>query len=333
MIGLRTLLELVDKAGDDFKYVRCLSCDVLEMQLLAGNNIELEKVQEVRNLVGVVQDPKVNMMSLNSDGRKGRGLVAHIIPNGILEIHRGRWLGGIAPWKGVDLASEVERKGEIVWALVATESEDGEEEVHLFCRYGKMWFCPTEGSVSEYFKEEHRVWWLDALQSKECLHSFEQWGTTGLDEGTRILELCQYCGEERERPAEPGERMSSEEFMSAKIHKVCHAFEEHMGGGDILALEVQGYDAMERAEEFAKKYPEDIQVVGVDDATFSSSVLVLINHRTDKEFMGTSVYYIPQNGGTGAEFFLYRGHRKELLSALRLIEKQQAAYPPHPLDC
>jgi hypothetical protein len=77
------------------------------------------------------------------------------------------------------------------------------------------------------------------------------------------------------------------------------------------------YDLMVRVEKWAKRYPKDVRIVGIDDSYFASSILVLIEHKTARTYMGTTVVVIPQcTGESPLEFFLYPDHRRGLLGAL-----------------
>jgi hypothetical protein len=316
MIGLEDILYLVKKYGEDFRFVRVLACDVLEMRLLAGQSQVLPR----RKLVVGVTLNENGHLSIGDGFSRPTG---HIIPNGILELHNGRFLGGIQPYNGVQLAEDArgERKG--VFALVGFERDDElEKALYWFCE--DKWVLVVKDE-SGYLNSE---WWFGTLESKDCLHRFVKQGTTGLGERTQVIEYCDYCDEMRSRPALPEEQLSLKDH--AALHKTAHAFQRLFRGDDDgpQALELHGYEAMEKAEAFASEHPHDVQIVGVDDSHFTGSDLVLINHRGDSKFMGTTVYFIPQNGGHGAEFFLYPEHRKALARALDLIARQQAAEDP-----
>lgn len=85
--------------------------------------------------------------------------------------------------------------------------------------------------------------------------------------------------------------------------------------------EVVGYQALARMDKFSRENP-DIITVGCDDSFHSGSTLYLIPHKTEEEYWGTSVLYIPQNGGDRNLFFLYPCHLKELLKALNRINEE-----------
>jgi hypothetical protein len=84
-----------------------------------------------------------------------------------------------------------------------------------------------------------------------------------------------------------------------------------------------------RVARWAKKYPEDVRIVGVDDSYYSGSDLVLIEHRGKVGYHGTTVIFIAQcSGDPPVRFFLYPSHRDSLMAALMAIK--QAALPPGP---
>ena len=108
-----------------------------------------------------------------------------------------------------------------------------------------------------------------------------------------------------------------------RIHNVWHSFQRRFckdgpSGND--DWKYRGYDLMKRVKTWAKKYPDDVTITGCDDAVFAGSDLVLIEHRSDKLYMGTSVVYIPQcTSENPIQFFLYPGHRFALIAALRRL--------------
>jgi len=145
-------------------------------------------------------------------------------------------------------------------------------------------------------------------------------GKTILSKALTFGFRCDRCGEDVERKATPGER----KFFSRKlewprklpIHKVWHEFSRRFKDGQDSYRYV-GFDLMVRAERWAKKHPKDVRVVGIDDSYFASSLLVLVEHKTTRSYMGTTVVVIPQcTGEKPLEFFLYPGHRSALLDAL-----------------
>jgi hypothetical protein len=84
-----------------------------------------------------------------------------------------------------------------------------------------------------------------------------------------------------------------------------------------------GCDLEDKIQKWAKKYPDDVRIIGCDDSTFSSSCLVLIEHKSKDQYMGTTVVYIPQcTGEKPIEFFLYSSHRDNLIEALLCINRQ-----------
>lgn len=80
---------------------------------------------------------------------------------------------------------------------------------------------------------------------------------------------------------------------------------------------------LDNAEKWARKYPEHIRVVHVDDSMYSSSILILIEHKTKEEYHGTTVMFVPQCGGEApAVMFLYPEHCLHLMAALKEIKRQ-----------
>lgn len=75
---------------------------------------------------------------------------------------------------------------------------------------------------------------------------------------------------------------------------------------------------IDEIQEWGKEFPEKVQLIHVDDSYHSSSLLVLIESKNEKKFMGTTVYFIPQNAPLGppSPFFLYPGASFALAAAL-----------------
>lgn len=126
---------------------------------------------------------------------------------------------------------------------------------------------------------------------------------------------------------------------STAIHEVSHAFDRKFqktvksgrpfkfGKKKIQPKKVvwrwTGYALMKRIEKYVEEHPE-ILVVGVDDDYFASSDLVLIPHNDKKtgSYFGTSVVYVPQcTGEAPVRFFLYPGHARCLVDALRALSR------------
>lgn len=74
---------------------------------------------------------------------------------------------------------------------------------------------------------------------------------------------------------------------------------------------------IEAVEAWAEQHPEHVHIVACDDSSFMTSDLVMIECRDgDQQWMGTSVYYLPQCADEVAWFFLYPGHVLALLHVL-----------------
>lgn len=115
-------------------------------------------------------------------------------------------------------------------------------------------------------------------------------------------------------------------FKDSGVHKVWHDFTSRFceNGGE---WKVTGYDLMGAVREWSKAYPDDVRLVGCDDDHHASSLLVLVEHKAEDYYMGTTVVFIPQcTGEDPIRFFLYPGHRFELFRTLLDIE--DAAHGP-----
>lgn len=159
-------------------------------------------------------------------------------------------------------------------------------------------------------------------------HKFSVSGWTGSDV---IVFRCR-CGTERQRKMTREEksqyrRERAEMFKPARkddLHAVFKDFVKRFRNKDETWRFV-GYDLMQRVENWAKKYPTGVWVLSCDDNYFSSSVLILIEHRTKNRYMGTTVVYIPQCAGEQPiRFFLYPDHRDSLIAALTQIKFEAA---------
>jgi len=303
MITLVDLSSLMFKGN--FESVRVLACDVAEMQVLAGNGVSASHTGGLYTLGGASVNSQTNFIDVKIKGVPRTP--AHMLPGGVLEIHSGAYLGGDPVWEAVRKAEELRGNHSQTFALVDKKS--------LWVRRGAGW-----NNIEKQKAEEN--WAYKLLTNDECNHKFSGFARRGSGENTLVIERCKYCGEQRERPAKD----ESEYFiLDTGIHDTWRAFVNAIApelvesGGPV---QVRGYEKMEEADAFAEKHPDKIHVVPVDDSWFSSSSLYLVDHHNEKEFMGTSVVYIPQNGGDGAEFFLYPGHRRALMDALALIDKK-----------
>lgn len=91
----------------------------------------------------------------------------------------------------------------------------------------------------------------------------------------------------------------------------------------------KGYQLMQMAERWAKKQPKGfVHLVDIDDSYHSSSLLVIIEHKATKSYMGTTMVVVPQNGVhiEPSEFFLYPNARGHLIQVLRQIRKDAVPY-------
>lgn len=80
-----------------------------------------------------------------------------------------------------------------------------------------------------------------------------------------------------------------------------------------LSRRLVGYEVMERIEKYIKKSIPEIKIVRCDDSYHAGSDLLLVPHPGH----GITIIFIPQLTGVQNQFFLYEGHYKMLMSALK----------------
>ena len=85
---------------------------------------------------------------------------------------------------------------------------------------------------------------------------------------------------------------------------------------------VYGHGAMQHIEKFVNKHP-GIKIAWCDDDVHATSRLVFIPHRTNKDWMGVTVLFVPQCTNIQNKFFLYPEHVNDLIKTLREIKKEQ----------
>lgn len=139
-----------------------------------------------------------------------------------------------------------------------------------------------------------------------------------------IRERCKHCNAELERTPTKYERAKArrEERLMNELHRVNRKLCKLIDAPDEAGTHVVGYDVMERVEAFAEKHPDDIRVIGVDDASFMSANLVLVDHDNSEQYWGTTVWLFTQSTAEPVQFFLYPGMRKDLMKALQAIDRK-----------
>ena len=134
------------------------------------------------------------------------------------------------------------------------------------------------------------------------------------------------CGARHERMATPDEIIICNQYRKDEdahckaLHKVWHSFERHFRKDG--QWKYQGFDAIQRLEKWVAKHPTAL-VQHCDDEYFTNSLLCLVPHETDTEFMGASVAYFPQcTGEPSTVFFLYPPDIDGLIKALQQMQKR-----------
>lgn len=177
-------------------------------------------------------------------------------------------------------------------------------------------------------------------------HKFERIGYRGYD----FIMLSCKCGECAERKATKAEtrkirrEVKEQEEESKRQNKIPHEFDRLFKsykdghsfkvGDRTVTPKVEdgwrykGHDFMARVRNWAKKYPKDVLICGIDDNYFASSIIVFILHRpSPKKLWGTTAIVITQcDGIPPKEFFMYPGHRNGIQEALAQMAKYKSIY-------
>lgn len=140
--------------------------------------------------------------------------------------------------------------------------------------------------------------------------------------GRKITFRCS-CKETQERDLTQEEQTlwkRTEDLILKDLHNIWHIWLRTMINkhGEYKYL---GYDLMQEADKFQKKYPDRVRIANCDDDIFTSSYLVFVSHGTGDNYMGETVVFIPQNDGTPTTFFLYPSHVDSILRTIEDIRK------------
>jgi len=168
--------------------------------------------------------------------------------------------------------------------------------------------------------------------------------------GTVVESWCR-CGERESRPTTKQEAKEiRDSFMKSlclsdrhpdNIHRVWFDFERRFfkfkevsfkaadpnkpGRKKTYKSRVQdgwkldGWKLIQAIERWAKKRPDDVCSAVVDDSSYSGSRLFFVAHRNGRDYHGTTVVYVPQDGYGAGHFFMYPSHRQGVADALREV--------------
>jgi len=118
------------------------------------------------------------------------------------------------------------------------------------------------------------------------------------------------------------EREEEEMAELEELHGPYWRFQEHMKQwyhderGEFDPTQLIGYECQERIEEYAKTHKDEIVIIYCDDNYYTLSILVLIPHKSKKEYWGTTVIFVPQCSGIRNELFLCADSHVDLYQAL-----------------
>lgn len=177
----------------------------------------------------------------------------------------------------------------------------------------------------------------DACAPGQRRHAYRHTSWSGNGKHVVLYFQCQHCPSSKSRMAGPIERREwrannplTARTRATNIHYVWHKFQhaflqrDEQGNVDPYANDWTFHGGANWAgvERFAKRYPNDVWLVRCDDAHHASSDLILVDHKTRDQYMGTTVVYVPQcTGEKPIQFFLYPSHRFRLAGALDTISR------------
>ena len=140
--------------------------------------------------------------------------------------------------------------------------------------------------------------------------------------GKKLSLRCN-CGEYKERELTRAEQYLHKQWNkdsfeeSGKLHAVWHSFVRN-----ILNKKLRGYKLICAVEKWANKFPT-VDIVNCDDDWFMSSAIVFIPHENSREYMGTTMVVLPQNGDEPTRMFFYPGHMTDLARVINKINKKK----------
>ncbi|MGB5923638.1 MAG: hypothetical protein WBG24_02285 [Syntrophobacteria bacterium] len=105
------------------------------------------------------------------------------------------------------------------------------------------------------------------------------------------------------------------------LHKLWHELREllEQHGRDLNNL--TGWEDIQLMDDFCKDHPEIIKVQ-VDDSHHCHSYVYIIPHERDDYYMGSTALFIPQCGNHTNQFFLFPKNHRQMISALRELERK-----------
>ena len=115
--------------------------------------------------------------------------------------------------------------------------------------------------------------------------------------------------------------------MSKDIHSIYFKFHEHFYNKNKHEIDYKwaeygtGCDFVDKVKEYQKNNPE-ILLASCDDEDHANANFVFIPHKTDTEWMGTTVIYMRQSGWS-VDFFLYPNQLNSVMKALAKLQQME----------
>jgi len=155
-----------------------------------------------------------------------------------------------------------------------------------------------------------------------CNHTFKVSSYTT----KHITYRCSKCNERAERSSSKEEEKYISEKQNRRLnppkHYVWHNFAKAFQNDD-MSWKKEKLNKMHAISKWAEKYPEHIRIIRCDDSVNSSSVIIFIEHKSERSYMGTTMLCVPQcSPDPPISMFLYPNHVENMIAALQEIEVQ-----------
>jgi hypothetical protein len=149
-----------------------------------------------------------------------------------------------------------------------------------------------------------------------------------------IAYRCRACDDRIEVKADPEwrrlyRRKTTEDFrIMEATHKTWQTFCKKFREPETMKYLHHGHDLIVRIRKWAKNRT-GVQLVHIDDAQFTNSLLVLFEHGSKNHWMGLTVLVVSQTAPyPPVDFFLYPDDAQALFQALRPELYRKVSLPP-----
>jgi len=167
---------------------------------------------------------------------------------------------------------------------------------------------------------------------KSCEHEFRGQSLCG-NIAKFKCELCDTCVEyklEKDEVKEVQRFMDEGSANIAEMHSTWHDFTKRFmnGRGSFIW---RGYELMKRVRKWVEQNTFDAKIIKLDDDMHMGSIMLLIDHRLQWEYWGTTVVMIPQNSAQEpCVMFMYPHSVDALVDVLQAIHDEIEINEQHP---